>query len=49
MSLLDLIPAILFSRKTRIIYLIICGILMIIGVRFMLHYRQILEDAMNQK
>ena len=37
------------SKTTRVIYLIICAIGMFFVLRFLLHYRQLLEDAMHPK
>ena len=36
-------------RIIRITYLIICAVLMFFAVRYLMHYRQILDDAMNPK
>jgi hypothetical protein len=43
------IIGILLSRTTRVIYLILCSIGLLFVVRFLLHYRQMLEDAMKMK
>ena len=43
------IVGLLMSRTTRVIYLIVCSICMIFVIRFLLHYRQMLEDAMKMK
>ena len=36
-------------RIVRIVYLVVCSAGMIFVLRFLLHYRQMLEDAMKQK
>ncbi len=48
-SLFVLIPALFMHRTTRLIYWLICSFLLIFVIRFLLHYRQMLEDAMKQQ
>jgi hypothetical protein len=43
------ILGLLFGRTARLIYLGLCLIGALFAARFLLHYRQILEDAMKQK
>jgi hypothetical protein len=43
------ILGLLFGRTARLIYLGLCLTGAIFAARFLLHYRQILEDAMKQK
>ena len=48
-SLFLIIFGLITSKTTRRIYLILCSIGLIFVIRFLLHYRQMLEDAMKQK
>ncbi len=43
------IPTRRARRIIRISYLIICAVLMFFAVRYLMHYRQILDDAMNPR
>jgi hypothetical protein len=36
-------------RIVRLIYLLICSVGLFFAIRFLLHYRQMIEDAMNAK
>lgn len=49
LNILLVIFGLLTSKTTRLVYLILCSIGFFFVFRFLLHYRQILEDAMNAK
>ena len=44
-----MIPGRATRRVIRVVYLVACFIGLFFVVRFLLHYRQMIEDAMKQK